>query len=87
MNTTEKQKEKKGMENKKQTAVDWLIEQLTTSISLKQKHIDELKEKAKELERIQSIDDFNCGSFEDYKGSNGFPRMLVNDYINKKYQN
>ncbi len=73
------------MENKKQTAVDWLIEQLTPSISLQQKHIDELKEKAKEMERLQSIDDFTCGNFEGYKGANGFPSMLVNDYINKKY--
>jgi hypothetical protein len=34
----------------KQTAVEWLLEQLTPSISLQQKHIDELKEKAKEME-------------------------------------
>ena len=37
----------------KHTAVDWLIEQLTPSISLQQKHIDDLKEKAKEMERRQ----------------------------------
>jgi hypothetical protein len=37
----------------KQTAVDWLIEQLTPSISLQQKHIDDLKEKAKEMEKEQ----------------------------------
>jgi hypothetical protein len=43
------------------------------------------EEKAKEMERLQSIDDFTCGSFEGYKGANGFPSMLVNDYINKKY--
>jgi hypothetical protein len=35
------------------TAVDWLIEQLTPSISLQQKHIDEFKEKAKEMEQRQ----------------------------------
>ena len=44
------------MENKKQTAVDWLIEQLTPSISLQQKHIDKLKEKAKEIEKQQIKD-------------------------------
>jgi len=38
------------------TAVDWLIEQLTPSISLQQKHIDELKEKAKEMEKFQIVD-------------------------------
>jgi hypothetical protein len=69
----------------KQTAVEWLIEQLTPSISLQQKHIDELKDKAKEMERLQSVDDFTCGNFEGYKGANGFSSMLVNDYINKKY--
>jgi len=37
----------------KPTAVDWLIEQLTPSISLQQKHIDELKEKAKAMEKVQ----------------------------------
>ncbi len=37
----------------KQTAVEWLIEQLTPSISLQQKYIDELKEQAKEMEKEQ----------------------------------
>jgi hypothetical protein len=43
---------------KKQTAVEWLIEQLTPSISLQQKHIDELKEKAKEMEKQLIIETF-----------------------------
>lgn len=38
------------------------------------------------MERLQSIDDFTCGNFEGFKGANGFPSMLVNDYIKKKYQ-
>jgi hypothetical protein len=37
----------------KQTAVEWLVEQLMPSISLQQKHIDDLKEKAKEMEQRQ----------------------------------
>lgn len=48
------------MENKKQTAVDWLIEQLTPSISLQQKHIDNLKVEAKEKEKGQIIDAIVC---------------------------
>jgi FtsZ-binding cell division protein ZapB len=44
-----------------QTAVEWLIEQLTPSISLQQKHIDELKEKAKEMEKEQT-----CQFVSDY---------------------
>ena len=46
------------MENKKQIAVDWLIEQLTPSISLQQKHIDSLKNEAKDMERVQIEDAF-----------------------------
>ena len=39
----------------KQTALEWLIEQLTPSISLRQKHIDELFKQAKEMEKQQII--------------------------------
>jgi hypothetical protein len=39
----------------KQTAVEWLIDQLTPSISLQQKHIDELKNQAKEMEKQRTI--------------------------------
>ena len=38
---------------KKQTAVEWLIEQLAPSVSLQQKYIDELLEQAKALEKEQ----------------------------------
>jgi hypothetical protein len=47
--------------NTQQTAVDWLIEQLTPSISLQQKHIDELKEKAKEMFEKQIEDAWYAG--------------------------
>ena len=42
----------------KQTAVEWLIEQLTPSISLQQKHIDEYKKQAKEMEKQEIIETF-----------------------------
>ncbi len=71
------------MEIKKETAVEWLVQQVEDFIGLIPVDIIE---QAKEMERLQSIDDFTCGSFEGYKGANGFPSMLVNDYINKKYQ-
>jgi hypothetical protein len=45
------------MENK-QTAVEWIVEQLTPSISLQQKHIDNLKNEAKEMEKEQIINTF-----------------------------
>jgi len=69
----------------KQTAVEWLEMQLKENMLTSKKELDKLFELAKEIERLQSIDDFTCGNFEAYKGANGFPSMLVNDYINKKY--
>jgi hypothetical protein len=47
----------------KQTAVEWLIDQLTPSISLQQKYIDELKNQAKEMEKEQIVSAFNHGEF------------------------
>ena len=71
------------MEIKKETAVQWLVQQVEDFIGLIPVDIIE---QAKEMQRLQSVDDFICGSFEGYKGANGFPSMLVEDYINKKYQ-
>lgn len=51
----------------KQTVVEWLIEQLTPSISLQQKHIDELKDKAKEMEKQHLIDELEDILYEDDK--------------------
>ena len=48
----------------KQTAVEWLIEQLTPSISLQQKHIDDLKEQAKKME-LQQLDDYYHSGYRD----------------------
>jgi mevalonate pyrophosphate decarboxylase len=44
----------KSKQPKHQTAVEWLVEQLTPSITLRQKYIDEIKEQAKEIEKAQS---------------------------------
>jgi FtsZ-binding cell division protein ZapB len=65
----------------KQTAVDWLIEQLTPSISLQQKHIDELKEKAKEMEKQQIIDAHNDG--HNYYEENGID---AEQYYNQTFK-
>jgi len=46
-----------------QTAVEWIVEQLTPSISLQQKHIDNLKNEAKEIEKQQIIDAYDKGEF------------------------
>jgi hypothetical protein len=43
-----------------QTAVEWLVEQLTPSISLQQKHIDRYKILAMEMEKNQIINTFQA---------------------------
>jgi hypothetical protein len=68
------------MSNKQQTAVNWLIEQLTPSISLQQKHIDKMVEQAKEMEKQQKIDAYNQGEFN--QGCNG----SAEDYIKETYE-
>jgi hypothetical protein len=71
----------------KQTAVEWLVEQLTPSISLQQKHIDELKEKAKAMEKEQLGETWDAalGAFD----ARGFNRVRAiidfDDYYNETY--
>ena len=45
------------------TSIEWLIEELTPSIALQQKYIDELKEKAKEMHKQEIIDAWNDGDY------------------------
>jgi hypothetical protein len=52
---------------KKLTAVEWLVNQLTPSIALQQKYIDELKEQAKELEKEQIVDALHYFGIENAK--------------------
>ena len=66
----------------KQTAVDWLIEELTPSITLQQKHIDKLKEKAKEMEEQQIIDAVKKG-WDNHE--NGKVRWIGEQYYNETF--
>ena len=68
----------KPMENKKQTAVEWLKEQLTPSISLQQKYIDEIFEHAKEMEKEQT-----CQFVSDYLDDG--QDMTAEEYYNQTY--
>ena len=74
----------------KETAVEWLIEQLTPSISLQQKHIDELKEKAKEMEKEQIIDAYDEGKSDGYKTAREWDEMVIfsnsEQYFNETYK-
>jgi hypothetical protein len=46
------------------TSIEWLIEELTPSIALQQKYIDELKEKAKEMHKQEIIDAWKMGRYD-----------------------
>ena len=65
----------------KQTAIDWLIEQLTPSISLQQKHIDDIKEKAKEMHKKEIIDAIDYAYFDE-DGN----QMTGEEYYNETYK-
>jgi hypothetical protein len=47
------------------TSIEWLIEELTPSIALQQKYIDELKEKAKKMHKQEVMNNFNQGHREE----------------------
>jgi hypothetical protein len=49
------------IDNNKQTAVDWLIRKLYESIALPSKHIEEIKAKAKAMEKEQIENAFENG--------------------------
>jgi hypothetical protein len=49
-----------------QTAVEWLVEQLTPVITLQQKHIDVIKSIAKEMEREQIIKAYQQGVTDEH---------------------
>lgn len=65
-----------------QTAVEWLIEQLTPSISLQQKHIDDLKDKAKQMEKEQIIESYRSGRVDQQsdRKSASYNRMAAQHY-------
>jgi len=66
----------------KQTAVEWLVEQLTPAVSLQQKYIDEIKAKAKAMENEQIIEAISKGwdYYED-----GKVRWMGEQYYNETY--
>jgi hypothetical protein len=64
-----------------QTAVEWLVKELTPSITLQQKYIDQLEKKAKEMEKEQKIEAYLQGSFDDGPNVN-----KAEQYYNETYK-
>ena len=63
-----------------QSSVDWLIEQLTPSISLQQKHIDDLKKQAKAMHKEESIN----LAFKTYNYISGIMKVPFNKLSENK---
>jgi len=49
------------MENKKQSSIEWLVEQLSPAVSLQKKYIDEIKQQAKEKHKQEIMDAVDYG--------------------------
>lgn len=73
----------------KQTAVEWLMEQLTKNYPLTKESAESIIDQAKEMEKEQIIDDFNEGFTEGCRYTTGFEQTLwqdEDDYYNKTYK-
>jgi len=70
--------------NMKQTAVEWIVEQLAPSVSLQQKYIDELLEQAKAMEKEQIEDAWKDGAY----GGGQFTTTFDNEeqYYNETFK-
>lgn len=68
----------------KLTAVEWLVQQLIPAIALQEKHIDDLAQQAKEMERSQIVDGYNQGyrdgEVQEYNSENDV--SMFDDAIN-----
>ena len=70
-----------------QTAVEWVVNQLTPSIALQQKYIDELKEQAKKIEREYLIEFYIKGCEDTYGMDEGHNDSKdASDYYNKIFK-
>jgi hypothetical protein len=66
----------------KQTAIDWLVEQLSPSLELQQKHIDKIKKQAKAIEKTQLI---SCYVIADCRCNKEYAMKDAEHYYNETY--
>ena len=68
-------------------SIEWLIEELTPSIALQQKYIDELKEKAKEMHKAEIEDAFQDGKWDWSEHiTNGTESKDLEQYYNETFK-
>ena len=70
----------------KQTAVDWLIEQLIPSIALQQKYIDEIFGQAKAMEKEQILE-FTRNAVRKILDEDRTNPFNLDQYYNEQYKN
>lgn len=69
-------------------SIEWLIEELTPSIALQQKYIDELKEKAKEMHKVEIEDAFQDGKWDwNEHITNGTESKDLEQYYKETFKN
>ncbi len=69
------------MDNKQQTAVECLIEQLSTQLTYGQKiQFERLFEMAKEMDKEQKLNMFNCGRQYQVNGEGTFKQVYQEIY-------
>jgi len=75
------------MSNKKQTAVDWLVEQIKKDINLRLRgfDIDKALEQAKEMEKQQIIEGFKKGL--EYWNGDEWKLIDIKQYYKQTYEN
>ena len=70
----------------KQTAVEWLVEQLDGENHLTQNEIERLIQQAKAIEKEQIIESYCKGCADISKDGNIFPRETSEQYYNETYK-
>jgi len=69
------------------TSIEWLIEELTPSIALQQKYIDELKEKAKQMHKQEIVKAFDEGQEYEYQYHiNNAPKFDSETYYKETFK-
>jgi hypothetical protein len=67
----------------KQTAVEWLVDELTSNEH--PQWVQEIFDQAKEMEKEQIIESYCQGCFDISKDENIFPRETSEQYYNETY--
>jgi hypothetical protein len=72
------------MENKKQSSIEWLVEQLSPAVSLQKKYIDEIKQQAKEKHKQEIKESWVNGLLSDCLSEEN-EDLYAEDYYNETF--